>query len=99
MKVIAFQELREGELLRKANEVDSAEFRKPSTIEVDDSLFGIENLEDLFFICLRIAIDLFARERLARCRTAAGIANQTSEIADEEDGGVPHILKVLQFAN
>ena len=75
VKVVALQQLRDGVFLRQSDEIDRAEFRKPAAVEIDHRLFWIKNLEDLLFICLSIAIDLFARKRLARRRTSAGIAD------------------------
>ena len=61
MKVVAFQQLRHCVFFSEADEIDGAEFREPSAVEVDHRFLMIENFEDLLFIGLRIAVDLFAR--------------------------------------
>ena len=59
----------------------------------------IENLEDLRLVGFGVGVDLLARERRARGDAARGIADEAGEVADEEDDGVAHVLKVLELAD
>ena len=80
-------------------EAFEAELAQPLAVEADFGLVAIENLEDLRLVGLGVGVDLLAGERRARGDAARGIADEAGEVADEEDDGVAHVLKVLELAN
>ena len=68
--------------------------RHPLRIELEPGPVGIEDLEDLLFVGLRIGIDLVARQG-GPCGTASrGIADQPGEIADQKDDFVAELLEL-----
>ena len=71
---------------------------EPAPVEVDHSFLRIENLEDLRLVSFGVLLDLLAGKRRTRGRAARWVADHAGEIADQEDGSVAEILKVLQLA-
>ena len=59
---------------------------------------GIENLEDLRLVGFGVLLDLLAGQRRTGHGAAGGIANHAGEIADQKNGRVAEILKVLELA-
>src|SRR5580698_5314148 len=98
VKILALKKLRNCVLRHQPDEIVCGELSHPSTVEVDDCFLWIENLKDLRFVGLGILFDLLARERRTSHRTSRRIANHSGEIADQENGCVAEILKVLEFA-
>ena len=99
VEVFALQHLRDRELGRQPDEAFEAELAQPLAVEAHLGLVAVEDLEDLRLVGLGVLVDLLARERRPRGRAARGIADEPGEVADEEDDGVAHVLKVLQLAH
>ncbi len=99
MEVLALEHLRDGELGGQPDESLEAELEEPLAVEADLGLGRVEKLEDLRLVGFGVGVDLLARERRAGGVAPGGIADQPGEVADEEDDGVAHVLKVLQLAH
>ena len=98
VKVLALQQLRDGVLRHQTHEFIRAHRAHPAPVEIDHRLLGIENLEHLLLVCLRILLDLLAAQRRACHRASGGITNHSREIANQKDCRVPQILKMLELA-
>ncbi len=61
-------------------------------------LFAVEDFVDLLEIGFGVGVHLLARQRRARFGLAGGIADHRGEIADQENRGVAHFLKMFQLA-
>jgi len=68
------------------------------TIESDLGLRRVENLEDLRFVCFRVAVDLLAGERRTRRVAPGWVSDEPGHVADQKNDGVAQILKVLHLA-
>ncbi len=98
VKILALQQLRNRVLRHQADEIVGAKLPKPSPVEVDHSFLRIENLENLRLISFGIFLNLPARQRRPRGRASRGVTNHAGEITDQENCGVPEILKMFQLA-
>src|SRR5258708_30930180 len=99
MKIFTFEQLRNREPGREPDEVFYCKFREPARIEINHGLLWIKNLEDLGFVGFCVAVNFFAREWRTCHGASGGIADHPGEVADEEDDGVTHILKVFELAD
>src|SRR5438045_7225050 len=88
MKILSLQHLRDRVLRRQTNEIFGREFGKPATVEIDDGLLSVENLEHLRFISLRVLRNLLARQWRTRRRAPRRIADHSGEVADQKDDGM-----------
>jgi len=94
-EILALEQACEPITATEANDVLRGEFAKPIAVAADFGFGGIEDFEDLGEIGLGVGVDLFSGERRAGFGDAGGVANHSGEIADEEDGGVAHVLEVF----
>src|SRR4051794_35854593 len=99
MKIFAFQHLRDRDLGCELDEIRGREFREPAIIEIDHCLLRVEDLEHLLLVGLGVLVDLFARKRRTRHRAPRRVADHPGEVADQEDDGVPKVLKMFQLAD
>src|SRR5207237_8930928 len=83
----------------KPNDILGVHLAEPLAVVADLGLVAVENFENLLKVSFRIGLDLLARKRRARFRYARGVANHRREIANQENGGVAQVLKMLQFAH
>ncbi len=86
-------------LAAKPDKALEAKRKQPFAVEADFGLGRIEDLEDLRLVGLGVGVDLLAGERRTRGVASGGIANQSGAVADEENGGVAHVLEVLELAH
>src|SRR5215831_10287397 len=98
MEILALEQLRDRVLGHETHEIIGGECTHPAAVEIDNRFVRIENLEYLRFVSFRVMLDLLAAEGRARCGAASGIADHASEVADQENCGVPEVLEVLEFA-
>ena len=97
-EVFAFEHAREAIVAAEAHDVIARHFAEPFAVVADFGFFAVEDFVDLREIGLRVGVHLLASERRARFGLAGGIADHRGEIADQENGGVAQILKMLQLA-
>ncbi len=71
---------------------------EPLGVEPDLRSLRIENLEYLGFVGLGVLLNFFPRHRRSGDIAACRIADQAGHVADQENHGVPQILKVLHLA-
>ena len=99
LKVIPFQNLTHRVPAAQRNEPFGAQLGHPAAVEIDHRCFRVEDLEDLLLVGFRIGIDFFSGQLLSSGRSTGRIADQTCEVADQEDDRMPEILKVLHLAD
>ena len=97
-KIFAFEHAGEAIVGAEADNVDRVHFVEPFAVVADFGFFAVEDFEDLLEIGFRVGVDLLAGQRRARFGNAGGIADHRGEIADQEDRGVAHVLKMFQLA-
>src|SRR6202042_3493202 len=97
MEIFAFEELRYGVLRHQAYEVIRSELAHPPPVEVDHCFLRVQNFENLRLVSFGILLDLFARKRRPGHGAAGGVADHAREVADQKDGCVAKVLKVLQL--
>ena len=97
LEVVALQHAGDAHLRRNLDQAAHAELVHPFAVEADLGQLAIENLERLRAIGFRVALDLLARQRLARLGASGGIADHRGEVADQENHGVARALKVAQL--
>src|SRR6266481_822677 len=95
---MSFQHPSKMIICREAHDVLTLNFVKPIAIAPHFGLFLVEQLEDLGEIGFGVGVYFFARKRRARFRTARGVTNHGGKIADQENGGVAEVLKMLELA-
>src|SRR5262245_45209993 len=66
-------------------------------IELNDGLFRVENLEDLFLIGLGVGNDFLFRKLLACLRLAGGISDHSREVTDQKNHLVTEVLKLFHL--
>jgi hypothetical protein len=98
MELLALEHLRHCVFRHQPHKIIGCERAHPPPVEIDHGFLRIENLEHLRLVRLRILLDLLAAQRWTRSRAPRRIADHPGEIADQKDGGMPEILKVLQLA-
>ena len=97
LEVVALQHPRDAHLRGNLDQAAHAEFVHPFAVEADLGELAIENLERLRAIGFGVALDLLARQRLARLGASGRIADHRGKIADQENHGVARALKVAQL--
>src|SRR5439155_5994416 len=71
---------------------------EPFAVVADFRFLLVEDFVVLREIGFGIGVDLFARQRGSRFRSASGVTNHRGKIANQKDRGVAHVLKMLQLA-
>ena len=97
-EVVALEDAGDGELARELEQVCEVELAEPLGVAAQLGLVGIEDLERLLDVGLRVRVDLLARERRAGRVAAGRVADERREVADDEDDGVPEVLELAQLA-
>jgi hypothetical protein len=97
LEIVALQNPSQRVLCRQPDHPFRAERAEPLGIEADFGLLLVENLVDLALVSLGIGLHFLARQRRTGGLLARRIADQTGEIADEEDDAVPELLEVLHL--
>src|SRR5438876_5291501 len=80
------------------DQIFELERAEPCRVELDADPLHVEDPAELSAVRLGVRADLLPRERLARLRTARGIADHPGEIADHDDDLVPEILEIAELA-
>jgi hypothetical protein len=96
-KIFSLQHLLKRDPAVQPNHIFVRHRAKPIAIANGLSAAGIENLEGLFPIRLRIVQHLFVRQMRSCCGPTAGIANHSGEIADDQNSLMSEILKFPQL--
>ncbi len=91
------QHLGHGEFAGKPNDIAKIELPKPLALPDDPGLFPCDHLEELLHIGLGIGTHLFGGEHGAGLRFAAGVANLSGPVTDDEDDLMPQFLKMAQL--
>ena len=94
-EVFAFEHAGETIVRAEADDGFGGELGEPLAVVADFGFGGVEDFEDLREIGFGIGVYLFASERRAGFGNAGGVADHGGEVADEEDGGVAHVLEVF----
>ena len=94
---VALEQTGDADVRGNLDQAAHAHLVHPFAVEADLGQFAIENLVGLRAIGLGVAIDLLARQRLARLVAARGIADHRGKVADEKNHGVAGVLKIAQF--
>ena len=97
-EIVAFQDARHGELARQPQEIGEGELPEPVRVAPQLGLVGVEDLERLRNIGLGVGVDLLDAQRRPGRVAPGWITNQSSEVSDDEDDGVPEVLELAQFA-
>ena len=71
----------------------------PSRVEAHLGTIGIENLEHLLSVSARVRPDLVLGKRFSRRASSRRIADQSSEVPDQEHDVMSQILKLPEFVN
>ena len=96
-EVVAFEHPRQGVFGGQLDKIAGAEVAHPSRVESDGGSGAIEYLEYLLGVGLGVLANLLMVERLASNVFASRVADEASEIADEEYDLVPQILELTHF--
>ena len=97
LEVVALEQAGDAHLRRNFDQLRHVQFVHPFAVEADLGQLAIENLVSLFAIGISVALDLVAREGLARLGASSWIADHRGEVADQENYGVARILKLAQL--
>src|SRR5271170_3608631 len=97
LEIVALENTGDAHLGGNLDQTAYTEVIHPFAVETDLGQVAIENLERLVAIGIGVALDLFARQRLARLGSAGRIANHRGEVADQENYGVARVLKIAQL--
>ena len=97
-KILAFEHARQPVMAAQADDVVAGELVEPLAVVANFGFHGIEEFEDLREVSLSVCANLFACQRRAGFGLSRGVANHRGEIANQEDGGVSKVLKMLQLA-
>src|SRR5262249_12716024 len=93
----ALEHARDRPSRSKPDQPGSPELVRPLGVEEDLGAIGIENLEDLILVGLRVVQDLLARKRRARFFLSARVPHHAPKIADQELNVMTQILKLPQL--
>ena len=95
-EVVTLEDARHGKPSGQPKEIVELQFAKPRRVVADLGLFHVENFSDLREVGLGIPIDFFRLELRTRLGLAGRIANARRVITNDEDDGMPSILKAAQ---
>src|SRR5689334_12389822 len=98
-EVVALEHPRNGPGRGEPDEAGGPQLIRPLGIEQNLGAVGVEDLEYLVLVGLRVLQDLLARERRACRILAAGVTYHPGEIADEELDMVAQVLKLPQLVD
>ena len=100
LKILALEYASQG-VRAKLDNLLRCKSIQPLAVVADFGFFRVrvEDFEHLLEIRLSVGIDLVARKRRSRFGLASGIAHHGSEVANQENGGVAQILKMLELAD
>ena len=62
LKVVAFENLFDGDVRGEPDEAVRAELVHPARVEINDGLFRVEQFEDLRLVCFSVRVYLLARQ-------------------------------------
>ncbi len=98
LKVVALQHPRHRVRAGQLNHVAKRHGLQPLRVVHDARLFGVENLRGLLEIRPPVFARLLKGERRARLGAATWVANHPGEVANDEHGLMPQVLKLPQLA-
>ena len=97
-EILALEHARQTIVAAEPHHVVARHLAEPFAVVADFGFFAVENLVDLLEIRFCVSVHLLARERRARFGLARGVADHGRKIADQENGGVAHVLEMFQLA-
>src|SRR5947207_5848600 len=98
MKIFALQHASHPIVRTQADNIFGGHFAEPFAVVADFRFFLVEDFVDLRKIGFGIGVNLLARQRRAGFRYARGVANHRRNIANQKNGGVAKVLKMLELA-
>ena len=98
VEVVALQDAGHREVREKLQQRLHVQIENPLGVVAQHGLLGIEDLECLIHISLRVLLDLFARELRARGVAPGRVADERRAVADDERHLMPQILELAQLA-
>ena len=97
LEIIALQHTRNGVSSRQPDQPGAAHFGHPPRIEFNDGRIRVEDFENLLPIGRGVFCNLFGRHRLARDIFAGRVADQSGEVANQENDRMTLLLKLAHF--
>ena len=96
-KILPFQHPRQAVVTAQPHHVVTRQLIQPLAVVADFRFLGIEEFKDLREVRLGIRVNLLPRQRWAGFGLSGGVADHGREIANQENRGVPEVLKVLEL--
>jgi hypothetical protein len=97
-EVVPLEELRDGRRAREREELLRAHVEPfPVAPDLEPVRVVVEDGERLLLVCARVRVDVGARERWPRARTAARVADARGVVPDDEDDPVTEVLELPQL--
>ena len=97
MEVVALHHARHGVFGGQLDHAHRTQGQAPLAVVANLGFFGVEHQRGLLVIGLRVFFDLLGCERRTGAVAARRVANQTGEVADQENDLVPQILQLAHF--
>ena len=99
IEVIAFKQAGERVACGEPDHPLGAELVRPFRVEQDLRFFGVQDLEYLVPVALRVGEDLLARERRPGLVLPRGVADHAGEVPDQELHLVAQLLEMPQLVD
>ena len=96
-EILALQHAGDGMLGGQTDQFAGAHGAHPATVEHDQGLFRMQNLENLLLVGFGVLDHLVAGKRLAGHILARGVADHAGEITDQEHRLMAQFLELLHF--
>ena len=97
-EIVALEDARDGEMAEQAQEVFHLKVENPIGVVRQGGFLGVEDLESLVYVGLRIYLDLLARKLRTRAVAARRIADKGCAVTDDERHLMPQVLELTQLA-
>ena len=97
MEVVALHHARHGVLGGELDHAHRSQGQAPFAVVADLGFFRVEHQRGLLVISFSVFFDLLWCERRTGTVAARRVANQTGEVADQENDLVPQILQLAHF--
>ena len=98
-EIVALEHAGDRVLGRELDHARGAHGAEPPGIEVNDGLFGVQDLEDLVLVGPGVGLHFLRGQARAGGVLAGGVADHPGEIADQEDGRVPQLLELAHLVD
>ncbi len=97
-EVVTFEQLGNGKGGGGGQEVLQRQLLQPLRVAADLHPVRVEDAHHLVEVLVRVGDRLLGGQHLARGRFAGRVPHPAGEVPDDQDGGVPEILELAQFA-